>query len=508
MDQLLHLLSHTLRMAWRRRWAGIAVAWVVCLLGWVGVHEIPDRYQVSARLYVDADAVLTPLLRGVAADTNSTDHLTMLQRTLLSRPNLQTLVSKTDLGLTATTPEARERMITDLGTDIVVQAQDKNLFAISYSNSNPRLARDVVQTLLSIFTEEATGSNRSDMDNALRFLQLQIASYETQLHAMEDRRAAFRTKYAGLLPNGNATGDTVEAARDAVSKLEVSLHDAQERVAQIKTRLKGMPATLPGPETAGYGGGAAGGSPLAQAQSRLTELRNLYTDSYPGVIEQQKLVEQLRHTPGAAGGGGRGATRGAGVPNGLYDQFTVKLVDEESNVASLTNQVQNARDGLARIEKVQHDQPALLAQYENLNRDYDVLQKSYDELLVRLQAARIAQAANTQADKVHLRVVDPPEIPVVPVFPNRPLLMTGVLLVGIGAGLAVSVLLAQFDRSFGTLDELRALGLPVLGGLSTMGGLSLRRRAVAVGQFAAAIVLLIGIYGGLLMHILRASNTV
>ncbi|HEY5300651.1 MAG TPA: XrtA system polysaccharide chain length determinant [Acetobacteraceae bacterium] len=507
MDQLLHLLSHTLRMAWRRRWVGIAVAWVVCLLGWVGVHEIPDKYQVSARLYVDADAVLTPLLRGVAADTNSTDHLTMLQRTLLSRPNLQTLVSKTDLGLTATTPEARERMITDLGTNIVVQAQDKNLFAISYSNSNPRLARDVVQTLLSIFTEEATGSNRSDMDNALRFLQLQIASYETQLHTMEDQRAAFRTKYAGLLPNGNATGDTTETARDAVSKLEVSLHDAQGRVAQIKTRLKGMSPTLPGPEVAGYGGGAAGGA-LAQAESHLAELRTLYTDSYPGVIEQQKLVEQLRHTPGASGGGGRGATRGAGVPNGLYDQFTVKLVDEEANVTSLTNQLQNARDVLTRIQKVQHDQPALLAQYANLNRDYDVLQKSYDELLVRLQAARIAQAANTQADKVHLRVVDPPEIPVVPVFPNRPLLMTGVLVVGIGAGLAAAVLLAQFDRSFGTLDDLRALGLPVLGGLSTMGGPSLRRRAVVVGQFAVAIVLLIGIYGGLLMHILRASNTV
>ncbi|MEO9190406.1 MAG: XrtA system polysaccharide chain length determinant [Acetobacteraceae bacterium] len=506
MDQLFHLLGRTLRMAWRRRWAGLAAAWIVCLLGWAGVHEIPDRYQVSARLYVDTDAVLTPLLRGLAADTNTNDQVAMMQRTLLSRPNLQALISKTDLGLQANTPDARERLITALGTQITVTAQDKNLFSISYTNTNPRLARDVVQTLLSIFTEEATGANRNDMDNALRFLQLQIASYETQLHAMEERRAVFRSKYAGLLPNDNSAGSTTETGRVAVTRIEISLHDAQARVAQIKARLNGMPPTLPGPEIAGSGG--SGGGSLAQAQARLGELETLYTDSYPGVIEQRKLVEQLRHTPGASGGGGRPGTRGAGVPNPLYDQLSVKLLDEESSVASLTNQLQSARDVLARIDKIEHEQPALLAQYQNLNRDYDVLSKSYNELLVRLQSARIAQAANTQADKVHLRVIDPPEIPVVPIFPDRMILLTAVLVVGIGAGVTLAALLAQFDRSFGTLEELRALGLPVLGGLSTIGGLSLRRRALAVGQFAVAIVLLIGLYGGLLVHILRASNTV
>lgn len=508
MDQLLGLITRTLRTAWRRRWFGLAVAWVVCLLGWAGVHYVPDRYRVTARLYVDTDAVLTPLLRGVAADTGSSNQVAMLQRTLLSRPNLQTLISKTDLGLTATTPDARERLITSLGNDISVTAQDKNLFSISYADSNPRLARDVVQTLLSIFTEQATGANRSDMDNALRFLQLQIASYETQLHAMEERRAAFRTKYAGLLPaDGGSASTASETARDAVNRAEVALHDAQDRVAQLQDRLKGMSATLPGQDIPGYGGGT-GGSALAQAEQRLGELRTLYTDDYPGVIEQRKLIEQLRHTPGAAGPGGRGATRGAGVPNPLYDQLTVKLLDEQANVNSLTNQLKGAQATLARIEKIQHDQPALLAEYENLNRDYGVLRRNYDELLTRLQAARIAQAANTQADKVHLRVIDPPEIPLVPLFPDRVLLMTAVLAVGILAGLAAAVVLAQFDRSFATIDDLRRLGLPVLGGLSAMRTASLRRRAFAAGQFTVAIVLLIGLYGGLLVHVLRATNTV
>ena len=63
MDSVRVLLAQYLRAAWRRRWMGLMVAWLVCGVGWVGVYLIPNQYEASARLYVDADAVLTPLLR-------------------------------------------------------------------------------------------------------------------------------------------------------------------------------------------------------------------------------------------------------------------------------------------------------------------------------------------------------------------------------------------------------------------------------------------------------------
>ena len=82
----------------------------------------------------------------------------------------------------------------------------------------------------------------------------------------------------------------------------MSLHDAKAGQTQLKAHLNGMPPTLPGPRSRVRGGG--GGHQLAQAELRVGERETLYTDSYPGVIEERKLVEQLRHTPGAAGGGG------------------------------------------------------------------------------------------------------------------------------------------------------------------------------------------------------------
>ncbi len=88
-----------LRAAWRRRWIGVIIAWWICGLGWVGVYLVPNQFESSARLYVDADAILTPLLKGLAADSAPNSQLEVLQRTLLSRPNLEKLISKTDLDL-------------------------------------------------------------------------------------------------------------------------------------------------------------------------------------------------------------------------------------------------------------------------------------------------------------------------------------------------------------------------------------------------------------------------
>ena len=89
MDSVQLLLSQYLRAAWRRRWLGVIVAWLVCGAGWVGVYLIPNQYDSTARLFVDADAVLTPLLRGIAAESAPTTQLEILQRTLLSRPNME-----------------------------------------------------------------------------------------------------------------------------------------------------------------------------------------------------------------------------------------------------------------------------------------------------------------------------------------------------------------------------------------------------------------------------------
>lgn len=531
MDSMRTMLSQYLRAAWRRRWLGVIIAWLICGAGWVGVYLIPNQYESGARLFVDADAILTPLLRGIAADSSPTTQLEILQRTLLSRPNLEKLVSKTDLDLTLNGPSDRERLLTRLAAEIKVTPQTKNLFTITYRDKSPKLAHDVVQTLLTIFVESATGSNRSDMENARRFLEHQISSYEQQLRAAEKRRADFRARYIEMLPNDtNPNVPALEGARNQAQALEGKLQDTLITRDALKQEVEATPPMLVVESGPGQMMGA-NGQPLPAPKTRLQEaeeqLRMLLlkdTENHPDVIAQRKLIESLKAAPPEVVAAPKGAAAVAAaaaasardrdptannvkrsVPNQIYDQLKVKLIEADTQVISLQRQRDEAVRYRDKLEKIQREQPGLMAEYQNMDRDYSVLRRNYEELLGRLQSANIAQAADTQADKVKLQIIDPPEVPRLPAAPNRLLLITGVLLGGLGVGAGMTVLFGQLDRSFSSVDELRGLGLPVLGGISVLGLLPLRQRLMTVARFGAAVAVLVGVYGGLMVHILRST---
>ena len=108
MDRIYVLLRQVLASAWRQRWLLVATSWGLCIIGWAGVYAIPETYESNARLYVDTDAVLTPLLRGLAIDNSMASQMEILQKTLLSRPNLQKVIDTTSLNTQVTDPQRRE----------------------------------------------------------------------------------------------------------------------------------------------------------------------------------------------------------------------------------------------------------------------------------------------------------------------------------------------------------------------------------------------------------------
>jgi len=567
MDSLKLLIQRHIRAVWRHRWLALMVAWLVCIVGWAGVSVVPNQYESSARLYVDADAVLTPLLRGLAADSASGSQLEVLQRTLLSRPNLETLISKTDLDLTARNQSERERLVQNLGSDIKIVPQTRTLFTITYRSRDPKLAHDVVQTLLTIFIERATGANRSDMENARRFLESQIASYERQLRAAEQRRADFRQRYQDILPGGgtpaggNVAQGKLEMMRGTVAQLEGEITDATRLRDDLRSQLESTQPLLVIEQTPTTGPAAAAidGRVLA-AEQRLAELRLRYTDEHPEIQQQIALIGMLRSTSRAAAGGapapppqfvpnndrpittageaeepppaaanqaqprretnrrgGRppGAAaptpapgRSLSTPNPVYQTIKERLLNVEAQLNVLTRKHGEAVRERNRLEAISRAFPTVEAEYMALDRDYAVMQRNYQELLGRRESASIAQAADTQADKVRLQVVDPPQVPRLPVAPNRLTLFTGVFGVGLAAGGALAFLLSQFDRSFHTVDELRNMGLTVLGGITLLGSGAGRRTVVATLGFVAGLLLLGAIYAGLMARVLRASALV
>src|SRR3981189_3518713 len=132
MERWYLLIRQTLVKVWRQRWLVVATAWVVCLGGWVAGYQIPDSYESQARLYVDTDAILTPLLHCLAIDIATASQLEILQRTLLSRPNLDKLIGVTDLNLSVTDTRQRDQLTLRLSREIKLASDGRNLFTITY----------------------------------------------------------------------------------------------------------------------------------------------------------------------------------------------------------------------------------------------------------------------------------------------------------------------------------------------------------------------------------------
>ncbi len=501
------LIRKQLSAAWRYRWPAVFLGWLVCAVGWVGVMKIPNTYEADARLYIDADAILTPLLRGISMDSSLQAQVDLLSRTLMSRPNLEKLVSKTDLNLQVDTPAEKQALVARLSNDIKLVPQTRNLFVITYRNENPKLAYDIVQAMLTGFVEGKAGNNRSDLENANRFIESQLSFYERQLRDAERRRAEFRARYTDLLPGDGGTS-RLQGAVEAVRSLSGQIADAQARRVSLAKELAGTPPLLVS-ETAG-GGGGGGSSRLAAEEQKLGELRLRLTDAHPDIIAERQVIAALR-----AGKLGRDPADGVHAPvagspavaNPVYEQLKVRLVDTDASISSLQRQLADATKERDRLDAIAKTAPGLQADALNLDRDYGVLQTNYSALLARRESMRISAAAEANADQVKIQVIEPPLIPSVPVAPQRTKLVTGVLVAGLAAGLGLALLLVQLDQSFHTTDDLRSLGYPVVGGVSFLGGtVPLLRRLVTVSSFACAIILPCVIYGGLLIRLIRSGS--
>jgi polysaccharide chain length determinant protein (PEP-CTERM system associated) len=502
-----------LHAVWRHKWLGVATAWLVCTAGWIGVALVPTKYESAARVYLNADPLLTPLLRGLAADTDPTRQLDFMQRTLLSRPNLEQLVRLTDLDIGVTNAEQKEALYKRLASDISVAPVTLNLLTLSYRDQDPNTAKNVVQALLTIFAEKTAGSSRADMDNAQRFLDSEINSYRDQLRSAEKRRSDLAQKYPDIIsnrpPDSGADGDgslsRLDQARAAVNHLKTDLADTLTKRDALQKELAAVPPTLSverGPQVVVNGRLAPLDERLQEIRRNLDSLLLKYTDDHPDVKAARKQIAQLEaegaKSSGGAGKPGSGTNKGE-IANSVYEQIKVRLVDTEAVLAAVQRHLDEAQSDQERIQKVAASAPGVLVQAQDLDRDYSILKRNYQELVARREATVIANAADTKTEKIQFRIVDPPQVPILPAAPNRPMLVSMVLLFGIGGGLAVPFALTQIDRSFATIGQLRNLGLPILGSVSRLSlGAARRRAVIQLAGVCASAFLLIAVYGTLI----------
>lgn len=501
MQEIVQQFLAAARGMWSFRWPALIVAWVVAAIAVVVVWRIPDRFEASARIYVDTDSILKPLMTGLAVQPDIEQQINMLSRTLVSRPNIEKMIRMADLDLGTRTPGEQEALIESLMESIEIRATTGvNLYSLAYRDTDQEKARRVIQAMVSIFVESGLGASRKDTDSAKNFLSDQIKSFEAKLEESEARMKEFRLRNIERQGgDGNVAtrltdvSNQLDAARLQLREAEQAREAARRQLAEA--RGQGGTGTLP--DLLGGASALNTGAPVAtpEIDARIDgQRRNLdallqrYTEAHPDVVGTRRLIVELEEQRKrevaelqrkAAAAAAAAATTGSSTASDslAVQELSRMLATAEVQVAAMKARVDEFSARYAALRESLKTAPQLEAEAAQLNRDYEVTKKNYEDLVARRQSAIMSGELDVVSGVADFRLIDPPRVSPKPVSPNRLLLLPAALIAALGSGLLFAFVAAQMRPTFSDAESLRAkTGLPLLGSVSLLTTDADRRR--------------------------------
>jgi polysaccharide chain length determinant protein (PEP-CTERM system associated) len=504
MAEITALLLNFLKAIGKYRWHAVVITWVVALIGWVVVLRLPNQYEASARVYVDTQSILKPLLSTMTTVPNLEQQVMFMRRTLISRPNVERLMRDVDLDVKAKDSKQHDKMVDDLMSQIKITGTERDdIYTLTYVSDNPKLGKDVVSALLTIFVEGSFSGKKQDSEKAVQFIDDQIKTYEEKLAAAENSLKEFKLKNLGMLPRegggGGDFGAQLTTATDQLSQAKLELAEAEQARNAIRRQIDGEPAK---PGTVTVDPAQVMVDPelearIGQAQKNLDNLRLQFTEQHPDVIANRRLLDQLLAQKAELAKTKKRSTDPGASYSPMLQQLNVSLSQAEARVASMRARVAEYENRVARLRNQSTTAPEIEAQFAQLNRDYNVNRENYQKLVERRESARLSGDLSSATDMLQFKVIDPPTVPNHPSGPNRLRLFSLVFVGALVAGLAVAFLMSQLRPTFLTQSTLRDVtGLPVLGsiGMNWTPEQTVKRRRRLIA-FAGSVALLFSVYG-------------
>lgn len=512
MYELLRQLRLHIFGMWHYRWHALLCAWLLSVSGWVFVYMLPDVYEAKARVFIDTDSVLKPLLKGLAVEPDVITEVNMMTQALRSVPNLEKIARETDLDLRANTPLEMEKLLNKLSRRIKINESAGNLFTVLYTDADPGMAKAVVERLLDSLVEGALGANRTDTESAQRFLVDQIKDYEDKLAESEQRLAKFKQKNVGMMPSeGRDYYARLQVSTEELARISSKLKVATNRGRELRRQLEGdMPVFFGFSGPAARSGSSQYDERIAEMQERLDTLMLNYTGNHPDVIASKEMIAQLEarrlealKTVGDVGGNLR--------ENPVYQRMSSALNEADVDIAILKGEKDEQQKRVENLRRLVDTIPEIEAKLTRLNRDYEVTKSQHAALLQRLQSAYLSEQANLSNDDIEFRIIDPAMVPLEPVAPPRTLFLIMALIAGLSGGLGLAFALSQVRPVFLNREKLReVLSLPVLGTIGTIVNAEQKsRQRLEYVSYMISIFLLIIAMGGVVVfedsgsHIMR-----
>lgn len=492
----------------RNKWIITIVACFICIGGWTYVYKMPDIFQSAARVHVDTRSMLRPLLRGLAVQSDVRGMVAIMKKLMFTQRNMIEVAEVAGMDIDLASESNIRSVVKKLKDNVKIGGGREEIFAISYDSEEPQNAKDVVQAVLTVFSEQTQQSSLSDVDSAERFLDNQIREYEQRLRNAERAKENFKRDNIGLLPGqsgGGQIGD-IQAIRQQIEDSKNQLLEMQSRKQVLNDQLDeafessdewGLTEEL-------TESGSIEDDRIINLLSRKDELLLRYTDNHPSIVSIEKLIRSIQQQneenieneeidesdPSAKA-----------MSNPYAQSIKIAINSVGAEIATIKTRMQSLNEKLKSEDEQFNARLAIETEMENLNRDYGTIKKNYLSLIDRREQARMSSSVDTQVSALKFKIVDPANLPLEPSSPNRMLLYSAVLAIGFIAGIGLALLVVFIKPTFIEAKQLREItGLPVLGVVSeVVNKVKAKKNSARLITYLSANFLLLLGYSGIML---------
>jgi polysaccharide chain length determinant protein (PEP-CTERM system associated) len=432
----------------KRRWWIIVVPALILPIITYGIsHFVQPRYLSQTLVLVEQQKVPDSYVKPVVTEDLS-GRLASMKEQILSRSRLEPIITR--FNLYGTTKLSMDDRIDAVRKNIEIKPIQSTIpgagglpgFFISYQASDARTAQLVCGEITSLFVNESISDRTASAEGTTAFLQAQFADAKHSLDDQDAKLARFQEENAGRLPGEE------EANMNMLNSLNTQLSATTQSLAQLeqnKSYEDAMLAQQSAQSSATSSGVVAPQTQQADLDKLLAQEADLtarYTDDYPDVVEVRRKIKDLRAQMAKAPVAP--AVPASSTPN-RNDSLSVQqlraqlhaieqaIVQKQHEQAQIQGQI---REYQGRIQA----SPAMQEQYKNITRDHATAQQFYDDLLNKMNQAKMGTDLEKRQQGENFKVMDEPNLPEAPTFPNRLIFA----LAGFVGGLAFGVLVVAF----------------------------------------------------------------
>ncbi len=432
---------------------------IVWLAVWGSAWILPARYKSSTLILVEQSTMPKDYVApNVSEDVQ--DRMQSITQQILSRTRLLSIIDKLHLYSNGRAQATADEKVAAMRKDIDIQlvhAEDQRQitgFTIGYSARDPQIAQQVTSELTDLFIDENLKTRQQESEDTTKFIESQLENARATLAEQEAKVREFQGEHEGELPSQEASNLQI------LSGLQSQLQNEQDTLNTAKQQRVYLQAVIEQYHAMGTTSRAADGTltglpaidqQLDSLKAKMADLTSRYTDHYPaveGLKEQIAKTEKMRDefiAQSKATADGSKQSDSA-VPRGAVDpsqnSSLLQLQGQlQANQAEIANREQAIVALKAKINGYQarlNEEPVREQQLADLTRGYDQSKANYDDLLKKKNESEMATSMEQMQQGERFSMLDPPNLPMKPDFPDR-LKFCGI---GLGLGLALGVIVA------------------------------------------------------------------